>query len=91
MCFASRLSDMSENYLHTLESVIPYLTTDQVLEILQINTAVLITSDTTAIPKISGKYDNQIVNPECQVVKRSLFEMGYISCRTGKFCEDSMS
>ena len=55
---------MSENYLHTLESVILYLTTDQVLEVLQINTAVLITSDTTAIPKISGKYDNQIVNAE---------------------------
>ena len=56
--FYTRLSDMSENYLHTLESVIPCLTTDQVLEVLQINTAVLITSDTTAIPKVNGKYDN---------------------------------
>ncbi|XP_072018345.1 LOW QUALITY PROTEIN: E3 ubiquitin-protein ligase listerin-like [Amphiura filiformis] len=49
-----RLTDMSETCLHTLESVIPYLATDSVLEVLQINIAVLITTDTSMISNISG-------------------------------------
>ncbi len=51
---------MNETCLHTLECVIPYLTPDQVLEVLQINVAVLITSETSVIPNINGKYNQNI-------------------------------